>query len=92
MTTYTDIELRRAFALTAYKPAGIDYDTAMRNPIYAKVIEAKAASDRQLRRDLARRAEQARAGRWLELRADPLASLDAYDYTDRTAHLGEVAA
>ncbi len=92
MTHYTDIELRRAFALTAYKPAGLDFETAMRNPLYAKVIEAKAASDRQLRRELARRAEQARAGRWLELRADPLASLDAYDLTDRTAHLGEVAA
>ena len=92
MTHYTDLELRRAFALTAYKPAGLDFETAMRNPIYAKVIEAKAASDRQLRRELARRAEQARAGRGLELRADPLASLDAYDLTDRTAHLGEVAA
>lgn len=91
MTHYTDLELRRAFALTAYT-AGLDFETAMRNPIYAKVIEAKAASDRQLRRELARRAEQARAGRWLELRADPLASLDAYDLTDRTAHLGEVAA
>lgn len=92
MTTYTDIELRRAFSLTAYKPAGLDFDDAIADPIYRKVIEAKAASDRQLRRDLARRAEQARAGRWLELRADPLASLDAYDLTDRTAHLGEVAA
>ena len=50
--TYTDIELRRAFSLTAYKPAGLDFETAMRNPLYAKVIEAKAASDRQLRRDL----------------------------------------
>ncbi len=84
---YHPVELERAFALLPLKPFGITLESALRDPIYRPLIESKAAADRQIRRDLARRAEQMRAGRWLDRSA-----IDAYDFTDRTADLNEVPA
>lgn len=85
---FHQIELERAFALLPLKPFGITLESALRNPIYRPLIESKAAADRQIRRDLARRAEQQRAGRWLAATSP----LDPYEQTERDGWVSGVAA
>ncbi len=85
--TYSEHELRNAHRVLPFALAGIGFEQALADPLYRPVLEAKAASHRQILRDLARRAEQMRAGRWLDRSA-----IDAYDFTDRTADLNEVPA
>lgn len=82
------IELERAFALLPLKLFGVTLEAALRDPIYGPLIESKAAADRQIRRDLARRAEQMRAGRWLAASSP----MDAYEQTERTGWVSGVAA
>lgn len=88
MTTYTPAELQRAFERsTLARHAGMTLEGALRDPAFRHAIELGAAIHRQHLRELARRAERHRAGRWLDRSV-----LDAYELTDRDAHLGEVAA
>lgn len=88
MTTISDLDLMRAYCALPFAVIGISFNDAKRDHYDALVRTANMQA--QLLRDLARRSERTRTARWIESAANQ--ARDAYELTDRDAHLGEVPA